>query len=274
MIELIDGDKGVKIEPLMFSDKTSQVWQLDADMILRLVDSGRVTVNWDFESEAELIHVLQLGQLLKNYKAEYLILNTEYLPYARQDKPVTNTSTWALTTFLTTISLFYDELSALDPHSSLANDWANKTAKLVFREVRPKQQVDVAMRDFGGDGIGVAFPDHSAYLRYGSLVRDIDLPRVGSQPAIFEKTRNQLTGEVTGMKYHERSTKMIEGQKWLMIDDICDGGRTFIECAKILKKDGATDIGLYTTHGIYSKGLDVIREVGITKIYNRHGLVE
>ena len=33
--------------------------------------------------------------------------------------------------------------------------------------------------------------------------------------------------------------------------DICDGGRTFIELAKVLKDNGAKRVTLYVTHGIF-----------------------
>jgi ribose-phosphate pyrophosphokinase len=40
----------------------------------------------------------------------------------------------------------------------------------------------------------------------------------------------------------------------LVIDDICEGGRTFIELAKLFKevKGKETQINLYVTHGIFS----------------------
>ena len=47
-------------------------------------------------------------------------------------------------------------------------------------------------------------------------------------------------------------------KKVLIVDDICDGGRTFIELAKVLRAKGAETVDLYTTHGIYSKGTKVL----------------
>lgn len=42
----------------------------------------------------------------------------------------------------------------------------------------------------------------------------------------------------------------------LIVDDICDGGRTFIELAKVAKKRGAGKIFLCITHGIFSNGFN------------------
>ena len=46
----------------------------------------------------------------------------------------------------------------------------------------------------------------------------------------------------------------VTGKSVLIADDICDGGRTFIELAKVLKERGAAHIHLHVTHGIFSKG--------------------
>ena len=56
----------------------------------------------------------------------------------------------------------------------------------------------------------------------------------------------------TGVDYHKVN--------FLVIDDICDGGRTFINLAEKLLIMGANDLYLYVTHGIFSKGLPSIHE--------------
>ncbi len=47
----------------------------------------------------------------------------------------------------------------------------------------------------------------------------------------------------------------MKGKYCVIVDDICDGGRTFIELAKTLKEGGAQRVVLYVTHGIFSKGI-------------------
>ena len=68
------------------------------------------------------------------------------------------------------------------------------------------------------------------------------------------KIRDTKTGEIV------KTTVLVEhniGDKdVLIVDDICDGGRTFIELAKVLRQKGAESVDLYVTHGIFSAGLD------------------
>lgn len=42
----------------------------------------------------------------------------------------------------------------------------------------------------------------------------------------------------------------------VVVDDICDGGRTFVELAKAIREAGYTkELRLCVTHGIFSAGL-------------------
>ena len=44
-----------------------------------------------------------------------------------------------------------------------------------------------------------------------------------------------------------------------MVDDIADGGASFKYLARKLKELGAAKVGLYVTHGIFSKGLETLK---------------
>jgi ribose-phosphate pyrophosphokinase len=47
---------------------------------------------------------------------------------------------------------------------------------------------------------------------------------------------------------------------YLVVDDICDGGRTFVELAKAIPEEKRSHLHLLVTHGIFSQGLDVLRQ--------------
>jgi ribose-phosphate pyrophosphokinase len=78
------------------------------------------------------------------------------------------------------------------------------------------------------------------------------------------KLRNTQTGEITGTVVHAsgliRSVTVGDQDVpivYVMADDICDGGRTFIELAKELRGMGADVVHLYVTHGFFTKGKGV-----------------
>ena len=69
-----------------------------------------------------------------------------------------------------------------------------------------------------------------------------------------DKVRDVSTGEILSTQVF---SEHVGNADFLMLDDICDGGRTFIELARELRKLTTGKIFLYVTHGIFSKGGDV-----------------
>jgi ribose-phosphate pyrophosphokinase len=101
----------------------------------------------------------------------------------------------------------------------------------------------------------------------GALKKTMELSRLAGMPYIHaDKKRNPENGEITGTAVHSSA---LGNQDVLIVDDICDGGRTFVELAKELKTLTTGKIYLYVTHGIFSKGLGVFNGI-IDHIYTAH----
>lgn len=66
-----------------------------------------------------------------------------------------------------------------------------------------------------------------------------------------DKTRNVSNGNITGFEIY---TNNLDCMDCIIVDDICDGGGTFIGLAKELKKKNAGDLYLIVSHGIFSQG--------------------
>ena len=78
-----------------------------------------------------------------------------------------------------------------------------------------------------------------------------------------DKLRNLSTGEIIEtIVYGDVSGKTVT-----IPDDICVGGRTFTELAKVLKTKGAAKINLFITHGIFSNGVKTLFDNGIDKVF-------
>jgi len=67
------------------------------------------------------------------------------------------------------------------------------------------------------------------------------------------KSRDVKTGKLSGFKVYADD---LQGQDCLIVDDICDGGGTFIGLANELKKKNAGKLFLAVSHGIFSRGFD------------------
>ena len=241
---------GIKIEPTIFPDKTSQVWKIDES----LFREPQVNVVWEFEDEGEIMHVAQLKALLdsRSRSGQDVNLSIPYLPYARQDKNISNEATFARVVFADMIAeMGFDHVTCFDIHSK----------NIFIESIEPKKEVIKSLIDCGSDIL--VYPDKGALEKYTPTFA----PFVDSVYA--EKIRDQLTGDITGMTLHGE----VKGLKCLIVDDICDGGMTFIKLADLLISNGATEVNLYVSHGLFTKGIKALTDAGINHIYTRKGKV-
>lgn len=253
----------LSVTPTTFPDKTSQVWQLNSIQLEYLKNDLTPVVEWYFEDECEVFQIVQLFDLINTIVPEdrEITLLTPFLPYARQDKEIDNQLTFALRTFLKVISLTYAKLVVFDVHSQdlLKELYPN------FKNIEPIKEIGDATLD--GQSDTLCFPDSGAKTRYEHL-----FPSAVEKAVVLEKTRDQVTGSINGIQLADGyDPELVKGKKILIVDDICDGGRTFIEAAKVLYSHGADTVNLYTSHGIYSKGVVILHEAGIKKIYDKDG---
>lgn len=238
--------------PTIFPDKTSQVWRLPEHLLAALDRAAAAAVRWDFESEAELLHLAQLAVLLKS-RGLRVTLELPYLPYARQDKDVDNAATFALHAFAKLLNaLELDAVRVLDAHSAKASDLIQK-----LEDRAPRAEIEGALRATGADLI--LFPDAGAKARYGAY---------GLAESIHaEKNRDQGSGLIKGIVIRGA----VKGRRLLIVDDICDGGMTFKLVAERALADGAAEVHLFTTHGIFSKGVATLRASGIRRVFTHDG---
>lgn len=252
----------LEIKPTIFPDRTSQVWRLPPEY-LNHERNITVVINWEFESEAELMHVAQLKTLLDEHY-DFIHLHVPYLPYARQDKKVTNTTTFALKTFANMINAMrFRSVEFVDVHSQEA------LAEIKYSEnLFPFDQIKKAI-DAVGDPI-LAFPDAGAVERY---------KRVGHPGRHYffgEKIRDEKTGEILDYKVRGWVPSIVNSHAMteiLIIDDLCDGGATFKLMADQLYGFGATSVHLYVTHGLFTRGTKTLRNSGIERIFTYKGEV-
>lgn len=241
------------IEPTIFSDATSQVWKLPLDKFSKFV-----TIKWVFEFEGEIMHLAQLKMLLDKQRIGAR-LYMPYLPYARQDKLVDNEQTFALRTFTKIInSLKFIEVSAIDPHSNRAHKLRH------FSSMSPINFIEAAIENLSAEML--CFPDEGAYLKYKDTSNELPICR-------GHKKRDAKTGEILNVELIQQYGVSPEGLKVLIVDDICDGGRTFTFMADLLYEAGAKSVNLFVTHGIFSQGLGPLRAAGLEHIFTRQGMV-
>ncbi len=148
-------------------------------------------------------------------------------------------------------AMSFDAVTCLDIHSDRAKEW------FLIKTVTPTRFIEQAINQFGAKfgthAVNVLLPDEGAVGRYlipkmtGCNIWAIEVEVFNAR-----KKRDAATGKLSGFEVPRMPV-----HPTLIVDDICDGGGTFIGIAEQLPFIG--DLALYTTHGIYSKGLDPIK---------------
>jgi ribose-phosphate pyrophosphokinase len=183
----------------------------------------------------------------RDHSAPQLLL--PLVPGSRQDRLLSEGD------FLFTAKSIADEINrrgfpsvtVIDPHS-------NVTPALIdrCRVMTPADLIadDMNRVDFSYNG--VISPDAGAESRASGVARVLGLPLLRGW-----KKRDIGTGKLSGFGLQDLPHKNDEsgrGGHYLVVDDICDGGGTFIGLAEEIHKQQAT-ADLYTTHGLYTLGL-------------------
>ena len=248
---------GVEINPTLFPDGTSQVEGLDS----LITFENEIVL--DFENEREIIQLLQILDYCEscyNHKGFYgkTKLYMPFMPYGRQDKNLSE-DYFAKGTFTRLLKKykFLQEVTSLDIHS-------NKNDYVGIKNIDPVKEISKTLIGINPDLI--CYPDKGAKTRYKTLSILEDF-----ESCSFTKERDQKTGYIKRLYLNELVD--VTNKSVLIIDDICDGGMTFKLTAERLLELGAKDVHLYVSHGIFSKGLETLRESGINRIFTHKGEV-
>lgn len=167
------------------------------------------------------------------YMMQPFVLMLPYLPAARADR---GTPKGAAAYAWLANSLGAQSIIGVDGHSEAGV----KPYKNVI-ELDSTAFIDRALMGRRYDA--VIAPDKGALPRASAIAAHLGCPAVRA-----EKERDFATGRITGMRMLGATPK---DWRYLVVDDICDGGGTFVGLAQTLNlpKD---QLDLWVTHGIFS----------------------
>lgn len=202
------------------------------------------------QSSDDLIDLFLLTDILNN--EDRLSKNAElfipYFPYARQDRYTAASVSFSLRVFANMInSLPYKKVNTFCLHSTVSNALINNVKEVHFDDyvIRAKYCIE------NNEMLNYASPDLGGIKRIESVLGENNL-------IIGLKKRNPKNGEV---RYNDIIGSITNNNPILIVDDICDGGATFIGFAELLRQKGITnELFLFVGHGIFSKGLEPLKK--------------
>ncbi len=201
----------------------------------------------------------------RNYRPIPFDLVIPYVPYARQDRVCDGGEAFSLKVFANFInSLGFSKVTVIDPHSDVTPALINNINVISQLDIIRKNELFHTR--ILQSGIFIS-PDVGANKKVSKLASYFD----HREFVRADKLRDMATGEIkeTIVYYDD-----FKGQDVIIPDDICDGGRTFLELAKVLKAKNAGKIVLYVSHMIASKGFKCLYEGGIDEIWTTNSFTK
>jgi ribose-phosphate pyrophosphokinase len=161
----------------------------------------------------------------------------------------------------------YSTVLVLDPHSDVLEACINNFEK-INNHLVVKYSLQDLYKDEDYSKVAIVSPDAGALKKIYDVAKEYNIEKV----VTASKVRDIKTSKI--LKTELPQTDWAGTETVIIIDDICDGGRTFIELAKTIREYGFTDkIVLIVTHGIFTAGLKPLNE-HFDHIYSTNSVVD
>lgn len=254
---------GIKFKVSKFPDGQQSITILEGEVLKHemfekmepVVIKSRITSFLDLEL------VICANKALRELGVKKTSLEISYLLGARSDRKFETGSVNYIKEVLAPIinSQKFKRVTILDPHS----DVTEACIKNFKKQTQWSQGLlTFVLRDYFNNGttdyskMRLISPDAGALKKVYDVAESIGYRE---EIVIASKHRDVKTGKITHTDVPLKNEDL--DRDLFILDDIIDGGRTFIEIAKAAREKGATGkIFLVVTHGIFSAGLKQLNE--------------
>lgn len=216
-------------------------------------ETERVTITCRIRAFADFGWVLLAADALRRAGIRHLELFIPYFPAARQDRVMRPGEPLTVKIYADLVNaLGFDRVTVYDPHSEVTPALLNN-CRVIDNHALVKKVVETHT-DYW-----LVAPDGGALKKIYGLCAAL-----GGVPVLeCSKKRDPKTGHLSDFMVYGDD---LQGKTCIVVDDICDGGGTFLGLAEKLKAKNAGKLVLVASHGIFSKGLDALR-AGYDEIY-------
>lgn len=243
-----DGQQSIRIVEKQYDTYQSLKEQTNPIRIMSRLNSFK---------DLELI--ICANQALKEIGVKSIKLYIPYCIGGRSDRKFQEGSSNYIKNVIAPIinSQKFDEVVIMDPHSDVLEACIDKFVKVnnynllnyAFKDYFTTKGLEVFERN-SFDNICLVSPDAGAFKKIFDVAKDFGVKNV----VTATKIRDLSTGKILHTDVPLRDD--LFDKDMFIVDDICDGGRTFIEIAKAIKEyeKFTGKIYLIVTHGIFSNG--------------------
>lgn len=209
------------------------------------VDTNQpITVTHRLNSFNDVGLLLVAVDALRRMHVDKINLFIPYFPAARQDRVMVKGEPLTAKVYAELINaLQLSKVTVFDAHSEVTPALLNNC-----EAVSNHRFIQQVLKITGNDCLLIS-PDGGALKKIYKVSEYL-----GGIPVVeCSKSRDVTTGKLKGFKVYADD---LQGKDCLIVDDICDGGGTFIGLAEELKKKNCGAIYLAVSHGIFSQGFE------------------
>ncbi len=237
----------ISYKTLIFPDGQPHI-VLDLGKNAQNTEGANITAR--IANPTDLFTVLMAKDVLESHNFERIDLTISYLMAARMDRQMTENEPFSLRIVAAMLNQAdFRRISIFDPHSDVSTALILRS-KAMGNEAFVGRCLEHFYQNQARDAYALISPDAGALKKIYKVAQFVEAPSVIE----CSKIRNVKTGQLSGFN---TQTLDFQGKTCFIVDDICDGGGTFVGLAALLKSRNARKIVLIVSHGIFSKGFDL-----------------
>ena len=195
-------------------------------------------------------------QALRNIHIQHIELYVPFFLGSRSDRQFQDGGVNYLKQVIAPIinSQNYNLVTTIDPHSDVLEAVINKYKKINNHILVKHALTNIDNKNGAQSRVCFVSPDAGAYKKIFDVAKEFKVNNI----ITANKVRDLVTGKI--IKTEIPKLNFDDDMQYIIIDDIADGGRTFIELSKAIKEEKENaKVYLIVTHGIFSAGLEVLK---------------
>jgi ribose-phosphate pyrophosphokinase len=228
-------------------------------------EGDKVKIHTRLNSSDDVMTLCLAVDALRHMQVEHIEVFIPYIPYARQDRVMVPGEPLSIKVFTKLINqLQLNRVTVFDAHSEVSIALLDRCCNIPNHDM-----VKHFLKEYGLKDFTLVSPDLGAYKKVDKLAQKIGYK---DNIATGLKIRDLATGQIIKS---DVNTDDLHGKACVIVDDICDGGRTFIELSKALKSKNAGDLYLFVSHGIFvHNAIDNLKEAGFKGVASSNSIVQ
>jgi ribose-phosphate pyrophosphokinase len=244
---------GYEISRFPDGQQSIRIIERNYDTFLSLRDRTKsITIKSRLNTFQDLELIICANQALKEIGVKSVKLYIPYCIGGRSDRKFQEGGINYIKTVIAPIinSQNFDEVIIMDPHSDILEACINNFVKYSNYQLLRMALPEIDNKNDAQERICLVSPDAGAYKKVFDVATWFKINKIITASKVRDvNTGKILRTEVPSIENHS------DEMKYVITDDICDGGRTFIELAKVVKEQKPNaKIYLVVTHGIFSAG--------------------